>query len=73
MRILICSYDFYPLVAGGPTAGKPIVFYNRNNAFEVLRGYIADVVAHSVPHHERLVQFSDSIEDLWNRVNRLVA
>jgi predicted Rossmann-fold nucleotide-binding protein len=61
------------LKAGGPTAGKPIVFYNRNNAFEVLRGYIADVVAHSVPHHERLVQFSDSIEDLWNRVNRLVA
>jgi hypothetical protein len=61
------------LKAGGSTAGKPVVFYNRNNAFEVLRGYIADVVAHSVPHHERLVQFSDSIEDLWNRVSRLVA
>jgi hypothetical protein len=61
------------LKAGGATAGKPVVFYNRNNAFEVLRGYVADVVAHSVPHHERLIQFSDSIEDLWARVSRLVA
>jgi hypothetical protein len=61
------------LKAGGATAGKPVVFYNRNNAFEVLRGYVADVVAHSVPHHERLIQFSDSIEDLWARINRLLA
>jgi hypothetical protein len=38
----------------------------------VLRGYAADVVSHSVPHHERLMQFSDSIEDLWNRVARLI-
>jgi predicted Rossmann-fold nucleotide-binding protein len=60
------------LKAGGATARKPVVFYNRNNAFEVLRGYVADVVSHSVPHHERLIQFSDSIEDLWARVSRLV-
>jgi hypothetical protein len=59
------------LKAGGGAGGKPVVFYNRNHAFEVLRGYAADVVSHSVPHHERLMQFSDSIEDLWNRVARL--
>jgi hypothetical protein len=60
------------LKAGGGAGGKPIVLYNRNNAFEVLRGYVADVVSHSVPHHDRLIQFSDSIEDLWTRVARLV-
>ncbi len=30
--------------------------------FEVLRGYSADVLSHSIPHHERYVQFADSIE-----------
>ena len=49
-----------------------MVFYNRNNAFEVLRGYAADVLSHSIPHHERYVQFAESIEDLWARASRLV-
>ncbi len=60
------------LKGGGGAGGKPVVFYNRNNAFEVLRGYSADVLSHSIPHHERYVQFADSIEDLWARTNRLV-
>lgn len=58
--------------AGGGASGKPVVLYNRNQAFEVIRGYAADVLSHSVSHHERVVQFADSIEDVWNRVNRLV-
>jgi len=58
--------------AGGGASGKPVVLYNRNNAFEVLRGYAADVLSHSIRHHDRIVQFADSVEDLWNRVNRLV-
>jgi predicted Rossmann-fold nucleotide-binding protein len=61
------------LKAGGGAGGKPVLLYNRNNAFEVLRGYVADVVSHSVRQHDRLIQFSDSIEDLWNRVSRLIA
>ena len=61
------------LKAGGGEGGKPVLLYNRNNAFEVLRGYVADVVSHSVRQHDRRVQFSDSIEDLWNRVSRLIA
>jgi predicted Rossmann-fold nucleotide-binding protein len=60
------------LKAGGGGGGKPVLLYNRNNAFEVLRGYAADVLSHSVAHHERLIQFADSIEDLWARVARLV-
>ena len=58
--------------AGGGGSGKPVVLYNRNNAFEVLRGYAADVLSHSIRHHDRIVQFADSVEDLWNRANRLV-
>lgn len=60
------------LKAGGGAGGKPVVLYNRNNAFGVLRGYASDVFAHSVRHHDRFIQFADSIEDLWNRVSRLV-
>ena len=30
-----------------------MVLYNRNNAFEVLRGYSADILSHSIPHHDR--------------------
>lgn len=58
--------------AGGGAGGKPVVLYNRNNAFEVLRGFAADVLAHSVSGHERVVQFADSIEDVWNRLARLM-
>jgi len=50
---------------------KPVVLYNRNNAFEVVRGFAADVLSHSVRHHERLVQFADTVEDLWSRASRL--
>ncbi|HEV7719033.1 MAG TPA: hypothetical protein VGO70_08675 [Arsenicitalea sp.] len=58
--------------AGGGASGKPVVLYNRNQAFEVLRGYAADVLSHSISHHERIIQFADSIDDVWNRVNRLL-
>lgn len=59
------------LKAAAGTARKPVVLYNRNNAFEVLRGYSSDILSHSIPHHDRLIQFADNVEDLWNRVNRL--
>jgi predicted Rossmann-fold nucleotide-binding protein len=59
------------LKAGGGAGGKPVVLYNRNNAFEILRGYSADILSHSIPHHERLMQFADTVEDLWSRAMRL--
>ncbi|HTJ59526.1 MAG TPA: hypothetical protein VL418_18480 [Devosiaceae bacterium] len=59
------------LKAGGGAGRKPVVLYNRNNAFEVLRGYAADVLSHSIPHHEKLMQFADTVEDLWTRASRL--
>lgn len=50
----------------------PVVMLNRHRAYEVMRGYAADVLAHGLPGYDRSVQFADSVEDLWSRVSRLV-
>lgn len=55
--------------AGGGAAGKPVVLLNRNRAFEVLRGMAADVLSHSLRRHDRYVVFTDSVDDLWNKVS----
>jgi len=57
---------------GGGQGGKPVVLFNRNHAFEVMRGFIADVVSHSRKGHEQVVQFADSIEDSWARISRML-
>ena len=57
---------------GGGQGGKPVVLFNRNHAFEVMRGYVADVVSHSRKGHEQVIQFADSIEDTWNRITRML-
>jgi hypothetical protein len=58
--------------AGGSESHKPIVLLNRNNAFEVIRGFAADILSHSVSHSERLMQFTETVEDAWTRITRLV-
>jgi hypothetical protein len=55
--------------AGAGTGNKPVVLLNRNRAFEVLRGMSADVLSHSVKRHDRIVVFTDSIEDLWSKIS----
>jgi predicted Rossmann-fold nucleotide-binding protein len=50
----------------------PCVMLNRHRAFEVMRGYAADVLSPGLPGFEKSLQFSDSVEDIWNRVSRLV-
>jgi hypothetical protein len=54
--------------AGGGASGKPVVLLNRNRAFEVMRGMAADVLSHSVKRQDRVVVFTDNIEDLWNKI-----
>ena len=54
--------------AGGGASGKPVVLLNRNRAFEVMRGLAADVLSHSVKRQDRMMVFTDNVEDLWNRV-----
>jgi predicted Rossmann-fold nucleotide-binding protein len=48
--------------------GKPVIMLNRHRAFEVIRGFSADVLAASVPNHDRNIQFADTVEDLWGKV-----
>jgi predicted Rossmann-fold nucleotide-binding protein len=55
--------------AGAGASHKPVVLLNRNRAFEAMRGMAADILSHSVPHADRLVTFTDNVEDLWNKVS----
>jgi hypothetical protein len=61
------------VTAGGGSSGKPVALLNRNRAFEVLRGYSMDVLSHSVTNTDQLVLFADTIEDLWNKLQRALA
>lgn len=60
--------------AAAKNQGKapPVVMLNRHKAYEVMRGYAADVLSPGLAGYERAVQFADSIEDLWARLSRLV-
>ena len=51
----------------------PVVMLNRHRAFEVMRGYAADVLSPGLKGYDKAVQFSDTIEDVWARVTRMAA
>ena len=59
------------VAAGGGAKGKPVVLLNRHKAFEVVRGFAADVLSHGVRGQDRMIQFADTVEDLWSRVSRM--
>jgi hypothetical protein len=54
--------------AGAGQGGKPVVLLNRNRTFDVMRGLAADVLSHSVKRHDRMLVFTDNVEDLWNKI-----
>ena len=54
--------------AGAGDGGKPVVLLNRNRTFDVMRGLAADVLSHSVKRHDRILVFTDNVEDLWNKI-----
>lgn len=58
--------------SGGGGAGRPVVLFNRNRAFEAMRGMATDVLSHGIRRHDRFVQFADSVEDLWTKVLWLI-
>jgi hypothetical protein len=33
-----------------------------------MRGLSADVLSHSVKKHDRMVVYTDNVEDLWNKI-----
>ena len=58
--------------AGAFLAERAILLHiniNHHRAFEVLRGFAADIFSHSIDHSDRIVTFTDNVDDLWNKVN----
>lgn len=53
--------------AWAQTPHLPVLMLNRHRAFEAIRGFAVDVLAVSVPGHDRRIGFADTVEDLWNR------
>ena len=53
-------------------AKKPMVFLNQNNAYEIVRGFSADVFVHTFPDAYKKVQFVENVEDIWPRVVKLL-
>lgn len=51
---------------------QPVVLVNRNRAYEAVRGYAADVLSHGLKDYDRVVQFADSVEDMWIRTTRML-
>ncbi len=47
---------------------RPVVMLNRHKAFEVVKGFAADVLYHAVPGYDRNIQFADSVDDMWTKV-----
>ena len=39
---------------------------------KVVRGYAGDIVANSIPNHDRYVQFATNLDDMWNKIAWLV-
>ena len=58
--------------SGGGPGGRPVVLFNRNRAFEAMRGMATDVLSHGIRRHDRFIQFADSVEDLWVKVLWLI-
>jgi len=57
---------------GGGPGRKPVIFYDHNNAFKVVRGYAADVISNSIKNYDRYIQFATSTDDLWSKIGWLV-
>jgi len=52
-------------------ASKPMVFLNKNRAFEILRGISVDVLAHSFHKAHRNIQFVETVDEIWPKVEKL--
>lgn len=55
--------------AGAGAGNKPVVLLNHHRAFEAMRGMATDVLSHSTSHADRVVVFTDNVDDLWNKVS----
>ncbi|HHB81998.1 MAG TPA: hypothetical protein ENK61_00845 [Devosia sp.] len=54
-------------------ARVPMVFLNQNNAFEIVRGFSADVFAHTFQQAHKNMQFAENVDEIWDHVSKLLA
>ncbi len=52
---------------------KPVALLNRNRAYEVLRGFAADIYGYSASDWERRLQISENIDELWSKLTKVLA
>ncbi len=50
----------------------PVLLLNKNKNFEFMRGFAMDIIAHKVKSPEKYISHADNIEDLYNRLQKLV-
>ncbi len=53
-------------------ARVPMVFLNKNKAFEIVRGFSADVFSHTFQQAHKNMQFAESVDEIWDSVNKLL-
>tara|TARA_R110002020_G_scaffold87764_10_gene216092 strand:- start:698 stop:1261 length:564 start_codon:yes stop_codon:yes gene_type:complete len=71
---LASATEMFGVWSAGKTAGRsrPVIMLNRHKAFEVMRGYAADVLSPGLKGYDKAIQFADTVEDLWSRISRMV-
>lgn len=67
---LASATNLFEAWSSGP---KPVALLNRNRAFEVIRGFAVDVMADGKKNWERDLHISDNMDDLWNRLSRMIS
>lgn len=50
----------------------PVALLNRSRAYEIMRGIAMDIFQHTVPSWEKKLIISESFEDLWNRLAKVL-
>ncbi|WP_417580287.1 hypothetical protein [Pelagibacterium sp.] len=60
------------VAAGGAQSSRPVGLLNQSRAYEVVRGFAGDVAAVGHGNIDALIQISETFDDLWNRLTRLV-
>jgi len=69
----LASATSFFLTIADLSASKPMVFLNKNRAFEILRGISVDVFAHSFQKAHRNVQFVETVDEIWPKIEKLTA
>lgn len=50
----------------------PMVFLNQNNAFEIVRGFSADVFAHTFQQAHKNMLFAENVDEIWDYISKLL-